>query len=151
MAFFTRKDKEDGRLYILKMYIDNQIVYKIGITKSERIEDRMCEILTSFFKVYRYIPKTVLKRHIKTKIPNTMERHLHHILKDYSITFDKKFNGYTEFFTDIDEKTLLDYIDTLDLNTVLDGVDRIPITEYEYIKEKLDDNAEELLTAKIPF
>jgi len=155
MAFYKRKqleyELEEGRVYLLKLHLDDKTVYKIGITFSERVEDRMVEILLSFFKTYRYIPKTVLKKNIKTKIPRTFEKHIHYMLKDYSYTFSKKFNGYTEFFTDIDEKTLIDYMTNLDYKAVLEGVDRMPIKEYNTVKEELDKDKEKLLDGILPF
>jgi len=155
MAFYKRKqlecELEEGRVYLLKLHLDDKTVYKIGITFSERVEDRMMEILLSFFKAYRYIPKTVLKKNIKTKIPRTFEKHIHHMLKDYSYTFSKKFNGYTEFFTDIDEKTLINYMTNLDYKAVLEGVDRMPIKEYNTVKEELDKDKEKLLDGILPF
>lgn len=105
----------EGRVYLLKVLLDDgKIVYKIGMCNSDRSTDRMMEILQSFFKVYRYIPRCELKRDRKATDALDTEQKLHSKYEKYSFKFDKKFGGSTEFFYGINEdEVLLDYEDIL--------------------------------------
>ena len=87
-----------GILYILAMDIDGEIVYKVGVTQRDKIEDRVCEILASFFKSYRYFPWCRPKRFKKTDDVYEKEAKMHKYLKKYQYTSEKRFSGNTELF-----------------------------------------------------
>ncbi len=95
----------------------------------------MLSVLESFFDKFRYIPHCKIRRDKVTIAPFAMESHLHKILEDYRYIFDKKFSGYTEFFTDIDEEVLLEYIDDLQDIDLLDLHQDMLITEFEAIRD----------------
>ncbi len=101
----------------------------------------MLSVLESFFDKFRYIPHCKIRRDKVTVAPFTMESHLHKLLEEYRYKFDKKFSGYSEFFSDINEETLLEYIDALSDEDLLDDSTSMLITEYEAIcalKKPLD-------------
>ena len=147
-----------GRVYVLKITLkDGTILHKVGMCRSSRSVDRMMEILGSFFKVYRYVPQCELRRDRKTTVPLLLEQHLHKLLEDYSYTFDKKFSGYKEFFFDLDEDVLLDYLDTFKYSELLEGKVEMKLDDYTAVKEEIklqDKTTTKLLTIdedKIPF
>lgn len=127
MAFFSKnkgleQKSKHGRLYIFKFTLDNDVVvYKIGMCHSARALDRMMEVLRAFFKVYRYVPRCELRRDKKVLIPRLVEKHIHGLLEEWSYIFNKKFDGSTEFFFDIDEDEVLSYLDTFTYNDLLVG------------------------------
>ena len=158
MAFYSTKTKkvktksDTGRVYVLRVTLDDgTIVHKVGMCHSSRSNDRMMEILNGFHTVYRYVPMCKLRRDREFVTPHLVEKHLHSLLKDLSYKFDKKFGGSTEFFSEICEDTLLDYIDSFD-ETELLKTDTMAIKDYYAIqgKEKPPkDN--EVHTDDIPF
>ena len=97
-----------GILYILAMDIDGEVVYKVGVTQRDKIEDRVCEILTSFFKSYRYFPWCRPKRYRKTDDVYEKEAKMHKYLKKYQYTSEKCFSGNTELFHGTNLDTLVD-------------------------------------------
>ncbi len=128
MGFFKRdKDLDEsvsryGRLYVIRFTLsDGTILHKVGMVKSPRSVDRMMEILRSFFMTYRYIPQCELRKDKKVVAPLLIEQHMHELLEDYSYKFNKQFDGYTEFFYDLDECILLDHLDNLDYRDVLEA------------------------------
>ena len=139
--FHTRKKPvvEDGygRLYVLKFELDNGVIlHKVGMCSSNRTVDRMMEILRSYFMVYRVVPKVTLRKDKKVVVPLLVEKHLHSLLADWNFRFDKKFDGSTEFFTDIDEEVLLDYIDKFDYRELL-RVKKMKSLDYNDITKEL--------------
>lgn len=122
MSFFSvgtkvKKAKSDGygRVYVHKFELeDGPVLWKVGMCESNRTLDRLMEVLRSFFITYRYIPKTRLRKDKKTLVPKLLEKHMHEVLADYKYSFDKKFDGHTEFFIDLDETVLLDYLTKID-------------------------------------
>lgn len=106
MAFFTAK--VGGIVYIFKMILDDgTIVYKIGITSRDSVEDRLAEVLIGFFKVYRYIPRTTVKKCSRCKCPADVEKQLHGEYAQYLYGFDKVFGGFSEFVSGVDEDELI--------------------------------------------
>jgi len=101
-------DSGSGILYILVMEIEDKTVYKVGVTQRAKIEDRVCEILASFFKSYRYFPWTRPKRFKKTNDVYEKEAKMHKYLSEYKYEPEKKFGGSTEFFCGIDLDVLVD-------------------------------------------
>lgn len=109
MAFFTRQDI--GRIYVIKMVLpDETIVHKIGITKSDRVVDRMVEVLRSWFTKYRFVPYTELRLNQECPDPQKLEKHMHAILESNRFIPDHKVDGGTEMFVDLDELRVLHYI-----------------------------------------
>jgi hypothetical protein len=109
MAFFVRQDI--GRLYVIKMFLpDDTVVWKIGMTQSDRTTDRMMEILRSWFMRYRFIPYCEMKLNMETTVPRELESHIHKVLKSKQYTPEHKVDGGTEMFTNIDEFRVLHYL-----------------------------------------
>lgn len=110
---FLKTDKNNvekeaaGILYILVMEIDGTAVYKIGVTQ-RKIEERVVEILASFFKSYRYFPWTRPKRFKSTSNVYSKEALLHRYYKKYKYTPEHVFGGSSEFFTGIELDELVD-------------------------------------------
>jgi len=133
-----KKDTEFGRLYVIKMILkDGTEVHKVGMTNSDRSTDRMMEILRSFFMKYRYVPYTELRRDKKVRIPYIVETYMHNLLEEYSYTFDKKFDGSSEYFS-IDEEAFLEYLDEFEYAEMLHGVTKMPKDRYEKICKAID-------------
>lgn len=130
-------DPRYGRVYVLRFTLSSgKIVHKVGMCRSARSTDRLFEITRSFFNVYRYSPQVVMKRDRKVIVPLLVEKHLHSILAEWHYTFDKKFGGSTEFFENIDEEILLDYIDNWDYTELLRSEESMRSSDYEDIVEE---------------
>ena len=97
-----------GILYILVMDIEGEVVYKVGVTQRDKIEDRVCEILASFFKSYRYFCWLRPKRFKKTDDVYLKETKMHKYLSEYRYISEKRFSGNTELFTGINLDILVD-------------------------------------------
>ena len=159
MAFYSRskgdvseKPSKYGRLYVLKFTLDDgTVLHKVGMCNSDRSTDRMMEILRDFFVKYRYVPRCEMRRDKKTIVPLLLEKHMHSLLDEWSYSFDKKFNGSTEFFSDIDESILLDYLDNFDYKELLRGKDSMNLVDYETITEELRLDLGNNATDKLPF
>ena len=111
MSFFKPnlkevEDESSGILYILYIKIGEEDVVKIGVTK-RKIEERVVEILSSFFLSYRYFPWCYPKRFKKTTNVYAKESMMHQYYKEYSYKTEKRFGGSTEFFIGIEEEELL--------------------------------------------
>lgn len=105
MAFATANKtsatkESSGILYLIMFELDDQTVYKIGITQKDKLDDRLCEITLSMWKAYRYIPRTYPKRFRKVDNVLAKETMLHKHFDQYRITLDK-VSGGTEFFEGI--------------------------------------------------
>lgn len=112
MSFFNVNSKcLEGTVYVFKMVLDcGNVVYKVGITSRDRVEDRLGEVVLSFFSKYRYIPRTTVKRYRKSVSYEQLEREIHKELSIHAFEFDKTFGGCTEFFC-ADEDVILDIYD----------------------------------------
>jgi len=116
------KTPKYGRLYVFKFTLDdNTIVHKVGMCYSDRAISRMFEVLQSFFQVHRYVPRCELRRDKKVLVPLLVEKHMHEILNDMSYTFELHFDGHTEFFKDLDEEAVLEYLDEFKYSDLLKG------------------------------
>jgi hypothetical protein len=130
MAFIKSvggKVKKDsgGIVYILIMEIEGDTVYKIGIT-TRKVEERVCEIITSFWKKYRYFPRTETKRFKTTTGIFDKEAALHSHFSNCRYKPKYKTDGSEELFV-IDD---LDYL--LDVySRCLDGEDIRKLIPYE--------------------
>lgn len=121
MAFFARQDI--GRLYILKMVLpDDTIVHKIGMCNTDRVQDRMMEILRSWFMQYRFVPYTELRLSIETGYPKEFEAFIHKVLAPKRFIPHKKVSGGTEMFTDINEFRLIHYLKAFNEDNFKEGL-----------------------------
>ena len=98
----------DGILYVLVMIVDEIEVYKIGVTQRPKIEERVCEILTSHFVQYRYFPFCRPKRFSSTTDVYGKEAMMHKYFHDYRYEPEKRFSGSTELFTGVPLQTIVD-------------------------------------------
>jgi hypothetical protein len=152
----TKKNNEYGRVYVLRITLKcGTVVHKVGMTNSDRSTDRMFEILRSFFNVYRYSPKCELRKDKKVLVPLLVEKHLHELLAEWSYKFDKSFDGSTEFFHELDESVLLDYLDNFEYTSLL-RVTKIKEEHLIAIRTAIDSQTPPPLTKpsdedKIPF
>lgn len=95
-----------GLLYLLEIEVEGKIVQKIGITR-RKIEDRVVEILTSYFKVWRYFPYVRPKRYRTVDEVFKKEALLLEFFKDYKVNASKTFGGCTEL-VDVDLQLVVD-------------------------------------------
>ena len=103
--------KEQGILYILYQWkVDIKIV-KIGVTQKPKVEDRVVDILLSYFSKYREFPRLYPKRYRNTDKVYKKEAMLHKYFDKYRFKFDQPFSGHTEYFMDIPEELLLEAYD----------------------------------------
>lgn len=140
MPFFTVNKKIDvvddgyGRVYVFRMeLIDGTVLHKVGMCSSARSTDRLFEVLRSFFNVYRYVPVATIRKDRKCLVPELVEKHMHSALAEYSHNFDKKFDGCSEFFSDIDEEVLLDYIGGYDELDLMKGATSMKTHHYDIL------------------
>ena len=112
-------EKGDGIVYLLYMWVDDLMVVKIGVT-TRKVEERVVEILTSYWQQYRVFPKLYPKRFKKTSEILSKEQMLHEYFRDKQYEFEKKFDGSTEYFVIDDEEELLrvyaDCLEGVDIN-----------------------------------
>jgi len=143
---------KEGRVYVLRLVLkDGTILHKVGMTHSGRSTDRMMEILRSFFISNRYVPQCELRRDRPFKIPLIVEKHLHKLLSPLSHTFDgSKFSGSTELFQNVDEESLLEYIDNFTYDKLL-HVTEMSTEEHELIMEILHPVDGSISEDEIPF
>jgi ribosomal protein S27AE len=87
---------DTGILYLLEMEIAGVTFLKIGLTRRDGIEKRVCEITTSFFKTYRYFPYVRPKRFQKVEQLLEKEQMLLAYLDEYTLDTGLKFGGSTE-------------------------------------------------------
>lgn len=129
-------DLQHGRVYVMRFTLRcGKVVHKVGMCHSDRATDRMMEVARSFFNTYRYVPQIELRRDKKVVTPLLVEKHLHLVLDDWSYDFEKKFDGSTEFFEDLDESVLLDYLDEWDYTPLLQ-VNEMNSVDYDLIVEE---------------
>ncbi len=145
----TISEITSGRVYVFKFYLENIDVYKIGMCKSNRTIDRFMEVLKGFFTIYRYVPKASILKYKEFSNPLLVEKHLHKELEDYKYKFDKKFDGSTEFFTNIDIPSLLTYIDDLKYNQIIGNVTSLSTRDYDAMYKEV--NTYGLTEDDIPF
>lgn len=111
MSFFTTdkniEDESAGILYILIIEIEDKTVYKIGVTK-RNIQDRVSEILISFWHQYRYFPYCKPKRFTRTTEVYKKEAMMHKYFADKKYCSEHIFGGCSELFSDIDLEHMLD-------------------------------------------
>jgi len=86
-----------GILYVLEIELEGKKLVKIGIT-SRKIEDRVCEILTSIWRRYREYPRCYVKRYKVVEGYRAKERELLDYFAEYVYSTKYKFSGSTEVF-----------------------------------------------------
>jgi len=136
-----------GRVYVFRLTIRGEYVYKVGMCHSDRTTDRFMEVLKSYFSTYRYVPEAKILKFKEFDNPLLVEKHLHKELEEYRYKFPKKFDGHTEFFSEIDIDYLLEYLDNFYYELLLDRKS-IPEDEYKAIQLLI---AEESIEEEIPF
>lgn len=90
------KTSKEGILYVLDIEVDGKKVVKIGVTCRPKIEDRVCEILTSHFHAYRFFTYCRPKRYRKVEDPYDKESQLLRYFKDRKYVSEKVFSGCQE-------------------------------------------------------
>lgn len=101
---------------------DDTIIYKIGMTNSNRSVKRMLEILHSWFSSYRFIPYSELRLDMECTCPAELEKHIHRVLDSHQFIPHKKVSGGTEMFTDLDEIRVLHYIRNYNHELIVNGL-----------------------------
>jgi hypothetical protein len=113
--FYTLRERI-GYVYIFKIRLviedEVKVVYKVGITTKNRIEERLSSVLAGMFTQLRYVPYTTVKRFRLSTDCLMQEKAIHKEFEDNKYVFDCRFGGCTEFF-DVDEEKLLAYYDEL--------------------------------------
>lgn len=95
-------DEYEGIVYVLAIRLeDGTEVIKVGVTKRD-IQDRVCEILTSYWTQYRIYPQCKPKRYRRTNNIYEKEAAIHKELAEYRWVPEKPFSGSTEFFTGVE-------------------------------------------------
>jgi len=91
-------EEDEGIVYLLAIDLEDKTLVKIGVTARSKVEERICEILTSIWKKYRIFPQCYPKRFRKTTDIFTKEAILHKYFEKYKYKTEHKFGGSTEFF-----------------------------------------------------
>lgn len=86
---------KDGIVYILDLDVDDIRVVKIGVT-TRKVEDRVLEILLSYWKTYRVFPRCYPKRFKRTTNIYEKEKLLLDYFSDCKFECAKQFSGYQE-------------------------------------------------------
>lgn len=120
--------KPEAMLYLLELEIDGTTVYKIGIT-SRKIEERVTEILSSHFGIYRYFPYCRPKRFRKLENAYEHEQALHKYLKEYQYHPYNKFDGSTELFTGVNLDVLVELCENAYEGTVVEEREEYELCE----------------------
>lgn len=106
------KEDSKGILYVLEIELEDKLLVKIGFTKG-KVEDRVCQILTSIWKRYRVFPKTYVKRFSKFEDVVSKEQELHARFEGYRYSTEHKFSGSTEIF-DVELDKVVEVYDAME-------------------------------------
>jgi hypothetical protein len=87
-----------GIVYLLQIRLEEKELVKIGVTSRDKIEDRVCEILTGIWKKYRIFPECYVKRYRKTDRIFEKESYLHRQFREHRYIPEHVFSGSTELF-----------------------------------------------------
>lgn len=115
----------DGVLYVLDIDVDNRPIVKIGVT-TRKVEDRIVEILTSYWKQYRVFPRCYPKRFKKTVKIYTKEQQLLKYFSDRKYESEKKFSGCQELL-DVPLEEVINVYEKVIKEELID--DKVEITE----------------------
>ena len=121
--------QDRGIVYLLDIEVDGKQVTKIGMSK-RLVEERVVEILTSYFKSYRYFPYCKPMKFTKTLDPLAKEQILLEYFKDYKYESLLRFGGCQEI-VDVDVQLI-----KLAYKKVL--ADQ-PLPEIEELRKELDE------------
>ena len=109
------KVKKDGVVYILKIWLDGKVIYKIGAT-SRIVSARVLEIIGSFNGVYGYFPRVEVLKQTRIREYYKAEAELHRIYRPYKFECKEGVSGGSELFAGVDEDKLFsDYRECVDL------------------------------------
>ena len=101
---------------MLKLVLpDDTVVFKVGMTNSNRATDRMMEVVRSWFNSYRFVPYTSLRLDREVENPLELEQAVHKVLAEYNWIPDKKVDGGTEMFTGLDELRLVHFVKNINI------------------------------------
>ena len=103
---------DKGVVYVLELELEEKKLVKVGVTCREKVEDRVCEILTAVWKRYRYFPRCYVKRFSTFDLPYDIEARIHAELKEYRYETVHVFTGSTEIFL-VDLPTVTALYDSL--------------------------------------
>ena len=87
--------QDRGIVYLLDIEVDGKQVTKIGMSK-RLVEERVVEILTSYWKSYRYFPYCKPMKFTKTLDPLAKEQILLEYFKEYKYESLLPFSGCQE-------------------------------------------------------
>jgi len=89
----------DGSVYLLKLGIEDKVVYKVGVT-SYTVANRVLGIIESVWKSYGYFPRVDILYQARTRHPYAVEASIHERLRDMGLGYHSKeeFSGSTELF-----------------------------------------------------
>lgn len=141
--------EEYGRVYVLRIELDEGFtVWKIGKASDKSYVDRAMQVLRGFFMAYRYVPRTELRKAVRSRVPYLLETHMHHELKEFQYVFPKAFDGSTEFFRGLDEDVVLDYLSYFDYEQLLPLVSNA--TQEEAVRQHMAEY-DKVLENRLPF
>jgi hypothetical protein len=113
------KKNTKGVLYLLFIEMEGKELVKVGIT-GRNVEDRVCEILVSMWKRYRWFHRLYVKRYKTVENYVDKESKFHEYLDRYRYKTEYEFSGCTEIF-DIDKEHVVAAYDWLVKEGSLDG------------------------------
>ncbi len=114
---WKRQDKQkfNGFVYIIKIYLDNDIIFKPGTTNRTPIR-RMLEIAEEMNRALGYIPKMMLIRGKQMVNNYLVEKELLEATKDFFYYINDTISGYTEFRKMEEYKLLIEYEKAINKN-----------------------------------
>ena len=114
------KAAEKGIVYVLQVFMDDgSYVVKVGIAARKygkdhdnRLEKRVCEISSSFFKRYRYFPMVKVKKMTEVTGYWAMEARMHRELAEWKYSACHVFDGCEELF-DVDVNRVVELYESM--------------------------------------
>ena len=105
------KQKYNGFVYIIKLHIDAEVIYKIGTTNRTPVR-RLVEIAEDMHRLLGYIPKMMLIRQKQTKDNYAVEAQLLKLTEPYRyvLNCEGEMNGESEL-RKMDQQSLLTQYD----------------------------------------
>jgi len=105
---FRRNPKNhSGTVYMLKIHLGDEVVYKVGVTVYS-VARRVLQIIEGMYKVYGYFPEVHVVRQEKTKSHFKCETAIHNQLCDWQYVPLGAFTGSTELFKGMTEAELIE-------------------------------------------
>lgn len=109
------KQKFNGFVYIIKIEISAEIIFKIGTTNRTPIR-RMLEIAEEMNRALGYIPKMMLIRGKQMVNNYLVEKELLEATKDFFYYINDTISGHTEFRKMEEYKLLIEYEKAINKN-----------------------------------